>query len=540
MNLNHNYLDTEKLEDCPSRTSISTSTSTTYISTSTTSTTTSSSANTTGVLTSSSSLLTTSTSDSSNFSKGPLKRLLQGLSFIGVSLMLAACNLSGDGAPVASTSLTNPTPQPNIHYIKANKLENAVAAVRGVVDNNIALSAEFQRVLEENPGSYFASYEVEGHRREFLVGTLHKIISNRFPDKTVNSADVELLLAANPDLWIIPQYTQVHAVISPAGEVLYFDIAKDAKKSFAYLRQQVRVPLPTSNAPLTPEQAANPELAQAKINPSLTKTQFKQFLVEKPSVLQDTVVNVKVTKDLYSTLLTLGASEASAKEILRLLSWKTKNTRFNGAMVSAVVQREYVEGKPYGNTNYNLQAIKVRAGKNSYYAFFDRGWYDENGNRNPKLHFQRYPTEQVPTVTSHFNPERVNPVTGKVIPHSGTDFRAKVGTNLIAPADGKVVATGENHEVMGKFVIIEHEQNYRTIYVHLSQILVKTGQQVYRDNLIGKTGATGRATGPHLHYEVRIDGEAFDPMKVELPKVNSVSETPEFQLLKAKYLSLLK
>jgi murein DD-endopeptidase MepM/ murein hydrolase activator NlpD len=96
--------------------------------------------------------------------------------------------------------------------------------------------------------------------------------------------------------------------------------------------------------------------------------------------------------------------------------------------------------------------------------------------------------------------------------HSGLDFRSSHGDPVRATANGKVVTAGWNGGY-GKMVEIDHGNDITTRYGHLSEIDVKVGQAVRVGQTIGRVGSTGRSTGPHLHYETRIDGDAVDPQK---------------------------
>jgi murein DD-endopeptidase MepM/ murein hydrolase activator NlpD len=94
--------------------------------------------------------------------------------------------------------------------------------------------------------------------------------------------------------------------------------------------------------------------------------------------------------------------------------------------------------------------------------------------------------------------------------HSGIDIGAISGTPVRAPAGGTVVQAGPNGE-NGITVVVDHGQDVRTLYGHLSRVAVRHGQAVDRGVVIGFSGNTGRSTGPHLHYEVHVAGRAVDP-----------------------------
>jgi murein DD-endopeptidase MepM/ murein hydrolase activator NlpD len=113
-------------------------------------------------------------------------------------------------------------------------------------------------------------------------------------------------------------------------------------------------------------------------------------------------------------------------------------------------------------------------------------------------------------VTSTFGPRR-DPLLGTLAMHSGMDFRSSVGSPVRATGIGKVVHAGFNGGY-GRMVEISHGDGLTTRFAHMSQILVKEGDIVSAGDLLGKSGNSGRSTGPHLHYEVRRNGEALNPL----------------------------
>jgi murein DD-endopeptidase MepM/ murein hydrolase activator NlpD len=105
---------------------------------------------------------------------------------------------------------------------------------------------------------------------------------------------------------------------------------------------------------------------------------------------------------------------------------------------------------------------------------------------------------------------RVHPVLGGRRAHKGIDMASPVGTPVYAPADG-MVGKAEWFSSYGLYIQIEHGGEFETRYGHLSRLNVAAGQFVHKGDLIGFVGTTGRSTGPHLHYEVRVAGEAVNP-----------------------------
>jgi murein DD-endopeptidase MepM/ murein hydrolase activator NlpD len=107
---------------------------------------------------------------------------------------------------------------------------------------------------------------------------------------------------------------------------------------------------------------------------------------------------------------------------------------------------------------------------------------------------------------------RTDPFRGGAARHQGIDLAAPMGTPIYATADGTVTAAGWNSGGYGNLIKVDHGRGIETRYGHLSRILVGAGQRVTRGQLIGHMGSTGRSTGSHLHYEVRIDDRAVNPI----------------------------
>jgi murein DD-endopeptidase MepM/ murein hydrolase activator NlpD len=114
-------------------------------------------------------------------------------------------------------------------------------------------------------------------------------------------------------------------------------------------------------------------------------------------------------------------------------------------------------------------------------------------------------------VTSGFG-VRKDPLIGAAALHAGMDFRSTVGSSVIATGAGKVVKAGWNGGY-GRMVEVDHGGGYTTRYAHMSKILVEVGQEVKVGDQLGLSGSSGRSTGPHLHYEVRKDGQPLNPLR---------------------------
>ena len=113
-------------------------------------------------------------------------------------------------------------------------------------------------------------------------------------------------------------------------------------------------------------------------------------------------------------------------------------------------------------------------------------------------------------ITDGFGRRR-DPITGRPAFHSGLDISAVRGLPVKAPADGVVVFVGRDNG-LGRTVRLSHGFGFTTVYGHLDRIDVEPGEEVERGDVVGRLGNSGRSTGPHLHYEVYVDGQAVNPL----------------------------
>lgn len=133
-----------------------------------------------------------------------------------------------------------------------------------------------------------------------------------------------------------------------------------------------------------------------------------------------------------------------------------------------------------------------------------------------ELNLQKYngrlraPVEGVFYITSKYG-KRKDPFTGEWWTHYGIDFRAPTGTPIVSGDDGQVIFSGWKGGY-GNTVMVAHGSNLVTLYAHNSKLLVKVGDKVTRGERIALAGSTGRSTGPHCHFEVRVDGKRQDPL----------------------------
>jgi murein DD-endopeptidase MepM/ murein hydrolase activator NlpD len=125
-----------------------------------------------------------------------------------------------------------------------------------------------------------------------------------------------------------------------------------------------------------------------------------------------------------------------------------------------------------------------------------------------------YPIQERISISSGFG-KRLDPFKNSWSEHQGVDFQAPAGTSIVAAGDG-VVTKAARDPVYGNLLVIDHGDRFQSRYAHASELLVSEGAKVKRGQAIARVGATGRATGPHLHYEVMREGKPIDPSSMLL------------------------
>lgn len=191
-----------------------------------------------------------------------------------------------------------------------------------------------------------------------------------------------------------------------------------------------------------------------------------------------------------------------------------------GDRFTVIYEEQFLEGKKLRNgkilaAEFNNRGKSYRAvrytdsqGNSDYYS---------PGGKSMRKAFLRTPVE-FSRISSRFNLKRKHPVLNKIRAHKGVDYAAPRGTPIRATGDGKIVHLGRKGGY-GKTIIIQHGSRYSTRYAHMNNYArgMKNGKRVKQGQIIGYVGSTGLATGPHLHYEFRLDGAVRNPLTVKLP-----------------------
>lgn len=229
-----------------------------------------------------------------------------------------------------------------------------------------------------------------------------------------------------------------------------------------------------------------------------------------------------ISHSLFMDALNAGMTGPTIMQLADIFQWDidfSLDVR-EGDHFNVVYEQYYQEGKRVKDGNI-LAAEFVNQG-HTYRAYRytdthgNTGYFTADG-RNVRRPFLRSPVNFT-RITSTFSMGRLHPILNTIRAHRGVDYAAATGTPIIAAGDGRVVYKGYKGGY-GKTVILLHGTVYSTLYGHMSDYAgsLTMGGRVHQGDVIGYVGQTGLATGPHLHYEFRVQGVHHDPMTVKLP-----------------------
>jgi len=236
----------------------------------------------------------------------------------------------------------------------------------------------------------------------------------------------------------------------------------------------------------------------------------------------------EIKTNLYAAADAAGMPEAAANQLYELFSGDIDfhHDLRVGDKFTAVFEMNYHNGALM-NTGRILSAEFINQGHVYRAIYFQEDdqhgdYYTPEGKSVQKA-FLRSPIEYS-RVSSGFSNSRFHPILNKWRSHKGVDFAAPAGTKVKSTADGIVTYVGRDGGY-GNVVRINHQGRYTTVYGHLSRFALnlRKGQRVVQGEVIGYVGMTGLASGPHLHYEFKINGQQHNPMRVALPDAKPIS-----------------
>jgi murein DD-endopeptidase MepM/ murein hydrolase activator NlpD len=217
-------------------------------------------------------------------------------------------------------------------------------------------------------------------------------------------------------------------------------------------------------------------------------------------------------KVVYETLL---AENLELRETLKFLTHKLDSLYLKQRHLAMVLNIPTYDIS-YENLGIGGQIRDVDIDKITAYAKFQEDLLNKLEEKAKALGEEIKSIPSIPPVKGVFSSGfgiRMDPFTGGLEFHKGIDLSAPTGTPVVATADGRVEKAEWKSGGYGNVVVINHGRGIKTLYAHLSKILVREGQKVRRGQIIGLVGSTGKSVAPHVHYEVEVNGEAVNPIR---------------------------
>ena len=255
---------------------------------------------------------------------------------------------------------------------------------------------------------------------------------------------------------------------------------------------------------------------------------FSAALVEHPVDIRTTYASATIDSSLFEAGKNAGMKDALIMQLVGIFGWDVDfalDIR-KGDHFSILYEEHFMEGRkikdgPIIAAEFTNQGRTYRSVR--YTDAKGRTDYYSDDGRSMRKAFLRTPVD-FRRISSRFG-KRKHPTLSRMKLHKGVDYAAKTGTPIKAAGDGKVTFRGRKGGY-GKTVILQHGGRYSTLYAHMSRFKkgVYAGKRVKQGQIIGYVGSTGRSTGPHLHYEFRVNGVHRNPLTVRLPDAAPIAK----------------
>ncbi len=242
-----------------------------------------------------------------------------------------------------------------------------------------------------------------------------------------------------------------------------------------------------------------------------------------------------IEHSLFDAATGAGLPDSVTMQLIHLFGWDIDFARDirSGDSFAVLYQKIHRPGRPVSDGPILAAEFTARGKTYRIVRFTDPAGHTDYytpGGRSLRKTLLRAPLNYT-RISSGFSLHRMNPVLHIIRPHYGVDYAAPTGTPIEAAGDGRIVFLGRE-EGYGRCVIIKHGGGYSTLYAHMSHFRrgLHPGSRVTQDEIIGYVGMSGEATGPHLHFEIRVDGIPRNPRTVKLPSAHPVLARyrPEF------------
>ena len=256
---------------------------------------------------------------------------------------------------------------------------------------------------------------------------------------------------------------------------------------------------------------------------------FEIKTIEEQVDIRTEVASGTIDSSFYLAGQKAGLSAKTIMNLADLYAWEIDFIRElrRGDSFKVIYEAKYLNNEYIGDGDIIAAQITTNNQSETHNAFLltDKqgeklGYFDDKG-KNLKKAFLKNPVDVV-RITSTFQPRRFHPILKKVRSHRGVDYGGPTGTPIRVTGNGKIIHRGWGRGY-GNYIKVQHAGKYMTVYGHMSKFgKYKKGQYVKQGQVIGYIGSTGYATGPHLHYEFRINGVHKDPLKMKFPSASPV------------------
>ncbi|WP_163832418.1 peptidoglycan DD-metalloendopeptidase family protein [Spartinivicinus ruber] len=269
-------------------------------------------------------------------------------------------------------------------------------------------------------------------------------------------------------------------------------------------------------------------------------------IIRKPAIRQKILAGT-INSSLFNASQKAGLPHRLTMQLANIFAWDIDfalDIR-KGDHFKVIIEEKFLDGKKIGVGNILAAEFTNRGETFKAIRYTDSNnhasYYTPDGLSMRKA-FIRTPVA-FSRISSRFNPGRRHPILNKIRSHKGVDYAAPTGTPIKASGDGKVYFAGRKGGY-GRAVILQHGQRYKTLYGHMSRIKkgIRNGTRVKQGQVIGYVGQSGLATGPHLHYEFRVNGVHKNPLTVKFPKALPIAkkERSRFILVAQQILAKLE
>jgi len=365
------------------------------------------------------------------------------------------------------------------------------------------------------------------------------------PVKTIQIALPELVITEAEEATLTPEKPNLHwkkfkakkgdsvaLIFRRAGEkasTLYNIMSSgEATNKFKHLQVGQTIELGYGQDEQLQQLRFNPKRTQQLIV-SLEAGQWQPELISEDVEIRMAHATATIQDSLFMSGSRAGLTDNTIMQLAGIFAWDIDfalDIR-NGDQFSVIYETRHLDGEKIGdgeiiaaeftNQGKSYQAVRYTNPRN------DTEYYSPNG-RSMRKAFLRSPVK-FSRISSRFTKKRWHPVLKRWRSHRGVDYAASRGTPIKATSNGKITHRGRKGGY-GKAIFIQHGKAYTTVYGHLNSYAkgFRKGSKVKQGQIIGYVGSTGLATGPHLHYELRVNGVHRNPLTVKLPKAHPIEK----------------